>query len=149
MAGDWLRRAACRDESPELFFPVAVRGPVYEAQVAAAKRVCAGCPVRIECLTFASDAMPYGIAGGLTEQERPATRPADRSDWVVVDRLIRSGRIPGASNADIAQAAVRMVRAGGSINAVAVHLGVRHAFVARWVARAAAGQPLNRHAKTA
>ena len=42
----------------------------YDAQVVAAKRVCAGCPVRPECLTEALVRIPYGIAGGLTEDER-------------------------------------------------------------------------------
>ena len=57
--GGWRERAACRSVDPELFFPAAEAGPVYAAQVAAAKRVCAGCPVRAACLAeaLAADAL--------------------------------------------------------------------------------------------
>jgi hypothetical protein len=69
------RDAACRGVDPELFFPVAEPGtPVYRRQVLQAKAVCAGCPVRAECLEFALAKLPYGIAGGLTEVERRALR---------------------------------------------------------------------------
>jgi hypothetical protein len=46
----WRQRAACRNEDPDLFFPVTDDGPGYERQVAAAKAVCRGCPVRDRCL---------------------------------------------------------------------------------------------------
>lgn len=74
---EWRTRAACRPGSgvdPELFFPVATdtAGPVYDAQVAAAKAVCARCPVVAECLAEALAGIPDGIAGGLTEVERRA-----------------------------------------------------------------------------
>ena len=41
---DWRHKAVCRDEDPELFFPVGNSGPAL-AQVAAAKKVCNRCPV--------------------------------------------------------------------------------------------------------
>ena len=66
----WRDRAACRDVEPELFFPAAEDGAARHAQVQAAKAVCAGCPVRVECLAEALARIPYGIAGGLTEHER-------------------------------------------------------------------------------
>ena len=67
---DWRTRAACRDEDPELFFPVSEMGPGAR-QVARAKAVCASCPVRAECLAYAQDAgLDNGIFGGTTEQER-------------------------------------------------------------------------------
>jgi WhiB family transcriptional regulator, redox-sensing transcriptional regulator len=75
MAGlDWQARAVCRDVDPELFFPSAEAGPAYARQVAAGKAVCARCPVRAECLAWALERLPYGIAGGLTERERLAVR---------------------------------------------------------------------------
>jgi len=51
---DWRHKAVCRDEDPELFFPVGNSGPAL-AQVADAKLVCARCPVTTECLTWALD----------------------------------------------------------------------------------------------
>jgi len=47
---EWRSRAACLGADPELFFPAAEGGPVYDAQVAAAKAMCARCPVTAECL---------------------------------------------------------------------------------------------------
>jgi WhiB family redox-sensing transcriptional regulator len=69
-ATDWRHRAACRDEDPELFFPVSDMGPGAR-QVAQAKAVCARCPVRSQCLDYALDnALDYGVFGGTTERER-------------------------------------------------------------------------------
>jgi hypothetical protein len=67
---DWREDATCARVDPELFFPAAEGGPALERQVEAAKRVCAACPVRAACLAWATRALPYGIAGGLTQQER-------------------------------------------------------------------------------
>jgi WhiB family redox-sensing transcriptional regulator len=66
----WWRLAACRSADPDLFFPVSGAGPARE-QAAAAKAVCAGCPVCRECLTYAVIThQQHGIWGGLTEDER-------------------------------------------------------------------------------
>ena len=68
-AGAWLTRAACRGMDPELFFPE--RGEPTEP----AKAVCAGCPVRGECLDYAlTNVERFGIWGGLSERERRAIR---------------------------------------------------------------------------
>jgi WhiB family transcriptional regulator, redox-sensing transcriptional regulator len=67
---DWRDRAACRDADPELFFPVTDMGPGAR-QVADAKAVCARCPVRAQCLDYATEAgLGHGVFGGLTERER-------------------------------------------------------------------------------
>jgi WhiB family redox-sensing transcriptional regulator len=67
---DWRHLAACLDEDPELFFPVGDTGPAL-LQVVEAKAVCASCPVRVECLTWALETgQNYGIWGGYTEDER-------------------------------------------------------------------------------
>jgi WhiB family redox-sensing transcriptional regulator len=71
---DWRQRAACRDQDPELFFPVSDMGPGAR-QTEQAKAVCARCPVRAECLEYALDnALDHGIYGGTTESERRALR---------------------------------------------------------------------------
>ena len=42
---DWRHEAVCRDEDPELFFPVGNSGPALLTQIAKAKLVCNRCPV--------------------------------------------------------------------------------------------------------
>lgn len=69
-----MDRGACRSAEPELFFPVSAAGPAV-AQVAAAKAVCRGCPVRAECLDYAMRTVQdHGIWGGSTEEERRQAR---------------------------------------------------------------------------
>lgn len=70
MTMDWRHRAECRDEDPELFFPVGTTGPAL-LQITEAKAVCYRCPVRAECLEWAlSTGQNDGIWGGLSEDER-------------------------------------------------------------------------------
>lgn len=78
---NWRHRAACRDEDPELFFPISNMGPGAQ-QTAQAKAVCARCPVQSECLNYALDnGLDYGIFGGTTETERrELTRRRKRQD---------------------------------------------------------------------
>ena len=72
-AMDWMSRGACRDEDPELFFPIAAGGPALE-ETNAAKRVCLRCPVRAACLSFGLKTAQEGIWGGATPEERRAMR---------------------------------------------------------------------------
>ena len=73
---DWRLRAACRDQDPELFFPLSEMGPGAR-QADRAKAVCARCPVRAECLEYALDnGLDHGVFGGTTETERRALRRA-------------------------------------------------------------------------
>lgn len=67
---EWVRDAACRDSDPDLFFPISETGPGAR-QVAAAKAVCAACPVAARCLGWAADTgQADGIWGGHTPAER-------------------------------------------------------------------------------
>jgi len=69
---EWLRHAACVGEDPELFFPVGTEGPALR-EIAAAKRVCARCPVAPECLDWAlRSGQTSGVWGGTCERERAA-----------------------------------------------------------------------------
>jgi len=79
----WRDRAACRNMDPVLWHPTAWHrsgrwrrhsvGPADSADVAAAKRVCAACPVRLDCLSHAvAVGEQDGIWGGLTPDERDA-----------------------------------------------------------------------------
>ncbi|MCU1611703.1 MAG: transcription factor WhiB [Pseudonocardiales bacterium] len=67
---DWRHRAACRDEDPELFFPVGTSGPAL-LQIAEAKTACRRCPVSTECLNWAlASGQDAGVWGGMSEEER-------------------------------------------------------------------------------
>jgi len=71
---DWVHSARCRDEDPELFFPVGTTGPAA-MQIDAAKLVCLGCDVRLECLEWAmATGQDAGVWGGLSEDERRSLR---------------------------------------------------------------------------
>lgn len=69
---EWQYRGACRTVDPETFFsPDAERGPRRRSREAAAKALCAVCPVVRECLEHALTVRePYGVWGGLNINER-------------------------------------------------------------------------------
>lgn len=70
----WRARGACRDSSPDIFFPVGTTGPAIE-QIRTAQRICGACHVRDECLQFAlATNQEAGIWGGHTEDERRLLR---------------------------------------------------------------------------
>jgi WhiB family redox-sensing transcriptional regulator len=71
----WQARAACRGPHASMFFPPAhfERKDEKHEREARAKAICAGCPVRQECLDYALRIRePHGIWGGLNELERKA-----------------------------------------------------------------------------
>ncbi len=64
----WQEQGACLDHNPELFYPERESGKMSSLP---AKRICADCPVRIECLNTALRRHEqYGVWGGLSERER-------------------------------------------------------------------------------
>ena len=67
---DWRHRAACRDEEPELFFPLGTTGPAI-AQTAEAKAICHQCKVASNCLSYALESgQDHGVWGGMSQDER-------------------------------------------------------------------------------
>lgn len=63
---DWYERAACGPDDAELFFPEPGQG-----QGEAAHRICARCPVRDECLDWATaSGQKHGIYGGAGYEAR-------------------------------------------------------------------------------
>ncbi|BAX98880.1 transcriptional regulator WhiB [Mycobacteroides stephanolepidis] len=82
----WKRQAACRGHPrPDIFYPDPARSEATIKRskselkrrliVAEAKRVCAACPVRVECLNYADEILDYhGIWGGKTGRERGRKR---------------------------------------------------------------------------
>jgi len=62
---DWVGDALCAQIAPEVFFPDE-GGSTREA-----KKICAACPVRAQCLEYAlTNGERFGIWGGLSERER-------------------------------------------------------------------------------
>lgn len=62
---DWRDLALCQYTDPDLFHPPKGGSSVQ------AKRVCRGCPVRVQCLEFALEHEErFGIYGGLSWPER-------------------------------------------------------------------------------
>ncbi|MEU9560097.1 WhiB family transcriptional regulator [Streptomyces fumanus] len=71
---NWREFAACRDEDPDLFFPIGTSGPAL-LQTEQAKAVCHRCPVRDQCLRWALDTgQSIGVWGGTSEDERRALK---------------------------------------------------------------------------
>jgi WhiB family redox-sensing transcriptional regulator len=86
-AARWRELAACRGTDLGVFFPG--RGESAEA----ARRVCAGCPVRQPCLDYAiTNRITHGVWGGLTERERRALQ----SRWVRASRRDRDRAVLAA-----------------------------------------------------
>lgn len=71
----WMISGLCREREPSFFFPSDGVGVDH------ARRVCAECPVKTECLEYALRyRIEHGVWGGASERERR--------------RILRSRRIP-------------------------------------------------------
>ena len=87
----WRRLAACRDVDPAVFFPVGLTGTAIP-QIADAKAICRGCPVRLVCLQYAlANHHDDGVWGGYDEGERRELRRR----WRRLGSPLRF--VPGAS----------------------------------------------------
>jgi len=65
----WRDEAACKGLDTDIFFPAS------DAEAGPAKLICAGCPVRAECLEWALlSRQEDGVWGGLTDNERRRLR---------------------------------------------------------------------------
>jgi WhiB family redox-sensing transcriptional regulator len=85
--GSWRAAAACRHTDTELFFPVSHRG-LAAAGARRAKAICARCPVRLPCLSYAlATRQAYGIWGGYDEEERGLLRRQQREPQPPVQAL--------------------------------------------------------------
>ena len=69
---EWQHQAACKGMDTEIFFYTdRERGPRRAHREKVAKTICSSCPVINQCREQALKlAEPYGIWGGLTEEER-------------------------------------------------------------------------------
>jgi WhiB family transcriptional regulator, redox-sensing transcriptional regulator len=74
--GRWAERASCAQTDPDAWFPGKGRRELTQL----AKRICARCPVRAQCLEYALSGadtwggIATGIWGGATPQERDQLR---------------------------------------------------------------------------
>lgn len=71
---EWQYEGACRRTDPAVFFhPEGERGPTRRRRDEAAQAVCGTCPVIRQCREHALAVRePYGVWGGLTEDQREA-----------------------------------------------------------------------------
>lgn len=71
---DWQLRGLCRGKDSSLFFhPEGERGAARAAREQSAKEICLNCPVQKQCSEHALRVRePYGVWGGMTEEEREA-----------------------------------------------------------------------------
>lgn len=68
---DWMDFAACRDHDADLFFPSSV-GVAAQQQAEQAARVCAVCPVQLECAGQRTrSGASAGIWGGSYHRTHP------------------------------------------------------------------------------
>ncbi|MDO5723285.1 MAG: WhiB family transcriptional regulator [Flaviflexus sp.] len=69
---EWQHHGRCRTKDPDLFFhPEGERGGPRKRRVEAAKKICLSCPVLTQCRDHALRVgEPYGIWGGMSEEER-------------------------------------------------------------------------------
>ena len=73
----WRADAACIGHPIDLFFP----GRGESAKTAQALAICAGCPVRTDCLDWALRTMQkFGVLGGTSERQRRKLRAQRRVD---------------------------------------------------------------------
>lgn len=83
---NWRDEAACTGRLDIDWFPTYERAAYkrWRANLAAARSVCDGCPVKVQCLAIAmADPHSAGIWAGTTEsQRRRAPQPAPRRAYV-------------------------------------------------------------------
>ena len=122
---EWTTDALCAQVDPALFYPEAGE-PNRDA-----KRICAGCEVRAECLAYAlAHRERFGVWGGTTERERRRMcRPVIR-------------QAPGRRRPDKREGVVRQLAATLTDPEIADRLGCSPRTVLR--IRAAAGIPAAR-----
>jgi WhiB family redox-sensing transcriptional regulator len=80
-APSWVTEALCAQADPDAWFPK--RGDTPTA--AFAERICAACPVRVQCLDYALagadtwEGHSWGIWGGTTPRERQMIRRSQQA----------------------------------------------------------------------
>ena len=79
LPGRWAARALCAQADPHTWYPD------NQTQAVLAKRICAGCPVRAQCLEYALSGagtwrgITTGVWGGTTPRGRTRLRQARKA----------------------------------------------------------------------
>lgn len=74
----WMAKGLCTSVPPARFFPSDGAG------VELARKICAACPVKLQCLEHALEhRIDHGVWGGCSERERR--------------RILKARRVPGAA----------------------------------------------------
>ncbi|MEO7193339.1 MAG: WhiB family transcriptional regulator [Pseudonocardiaceae bacterium] len=82
---DWQLKGSCQGLNSSIFFhPDGERGSARSHRAGLAKAICQGCPVLEQCRRHAlTTREPYGVWGGLTEEERRALWTSDQRQLLV------------------------------------------------------------------
>ena len=129
----WRELGNCVGVDPDLFFG----GRGDNKSHAAAKRVCAGCEVRDECLAYALDNNErFGVWGGLSERQRRALRPRGRRlhggpVTADLDQLRQAAQAASVARQERDEAIRAAITGGAPLRAVAAASGLSVAGVAR------------------
>jgi len=134
---DWQLLAACRGVDSSLFFhPEGERGAARSARENSAKEVCMRCPVRAECAAHALAVRePYGVWGGLTEDEREELMGRARNRLVPAatptsargeGHVSHHGSHNGAAHSGASHSGAPHSGASGVSRPGAAHSGVSH-----------------------
>lgn len=133
MSADWRDQASCRDHDPDLWFlPGRPDTVAARRQIAEAKAICRRCPVRQPCAEWAVYALPHGIAGGLTEDERQTLRRRDAAQPQPASPKPGDDVDPDSTEGVVRQ----LLREGWTIRDVHQAMGVPRRQVEAWSKRA-------------
>ncbi|KAA1020243.1 WhiB family transcriptional regulator [Pseudonocardia sp. EV170527-09] len=100
----WRVDALCArpGTDPELFFPIETAADA-PARIAAAKRVCASCPVAAACLAdlmrWEDPARRWGVVGGTTAAERDVLYARQRATVALLHTEVVHGPAAGGEAA--------------------------------------------------
>jgi WhiB family redox-sensing transcriptional regulator len=120
---EWMDRALCAQIGGDGFYPdKGTPGEPAEnaVTVVEAKRICARCPVRSDCLEYAlENDERYGIWGGTSDRERRRLRAGlpmvdhDRPDWTAVREWAHEQGVPVA---DVGRVSAKVLEAYRAAN---------------------------------
>lgn len=74
----WYAEAACKGQTALFFGPHNEQAPEKYKRERQAKRICANCPVRIECHDYAVKYKLHGVWGCTTDNDRKRAYWADK-----------------------------------------------------------------------